>query len=242
MEKTYKFEVIGMRKELAFQEDLDINWEPEQNEHEIYSIFARMVDDHLRAMFKIKLYESYGPCGSGYCMASWGHMEITCFDPKHNPVGPLTHNPKKPIFFEAKYDPSDFSFSSVDESEDNWDSWEEVEKFGDVFSVSFNGGDSYYPRGGVWVNEDLFYKLPRAMGERPVWVWIFYGNSGLGKSTIAMNYEYGVFETDSVDELPETIYANIVVFGNRSGFTVEDVIKHLYSEFIQRRSSERARL
>ena len=59
------------------------------------------------------------------------------------------------------------------------------------------------------------------MSERPV--WIFEGSSGLGKSSLAAMSGEKVFETDSVKKLPEQIWADIVVIGNKRGFSVETI-------------------
>lgn len=101
-----------------------------------------------------------------------------------------------------------------------------------IVEVSYDAGDGYYPNGYVWVWLDgLFKPTARTMEGRPV--WIFTGKSGLGKSTIGADIASGcskkiVFETDSVDVLPEEIWADIIVAGKRKGgFSLEEIKKSL---------------
>lgn len=62
--------------------------------------------------------------------------------------------------------------------------------------------------------------------ERPVFV--FFGDSCLCKSFIASKTGMTKYETDLSLELPERIYAEVIVIGNRSGFTYEDVYERIY--------------
>ena len=69
------------------------------------------------------------------------------------------------------------------------------------------------------------------MKKRPV--WILSGASGTGKSTfgcILGETNYEVYETDSAKDgiLPEEIWADIIVVGNKwKDVTVDEVKKHL---------------
>ena len=77
--------------------------------------------------------------------------------------------------------------------------------------------------------EEMFEKTPRIMEGRPV--WIFAGDSGLGKSTIGRFLELQgkiVYETDSDQRLPNVIMADVIVAGNRNkSLTIEDVCSRL---------------
>jgi hypothetical protein len=65
--------------------------------------------------------------------------------------------------------------------------------------------------------------------KRPV--WIFVGKSAMGKSFIANQIKtLNVFETDSVSVLPEVIFADVVVVGNKSGWSEEDIYPILFGE------------
>ena len=63
------------------------------------------------------------------------------------------------------------------------------------------------------------------MSERPV--WIFKGLSGLGKSSLAAESGKKVFETDSVEKLPNKIWADVVVIGNKHNFSLKAIKQRL---------------
>ena len=77
--------------------------------------------------------------------------------------------------------------------------------------------------------EEMFEKTPRMMEKRPV--WIFAGDSGLGKSTLGRFLELQgkvVYETDSDQRLPNVIMADVIVAGNRNkSLTIEDICSRL---------------
>ena len=80
--------------------------------------------------------------------------------------------------------------------------------------------------------EEMFEKTPRMMEKRPV--WIFAGNSGLGKSTIGRFLELQgkvIYETDSDHRLPNIIMADVIVVGNRNkSLTIDDICARLPDE------------
>lgn len=77
--------------------------------------------------------------------------------------------------------------------------------------------------------EEMFEKTPRMMEKRPV--WIFAGDSGLGKSTLGRFLELQgkvVYETDSDQRLPNMIMADVIVAGNRNkNVTIDDICARL---------------
>lgn len=77
--------------------------------------------------------------------------------------------------------------------------------------------------------EEMFEKTPRMMEKRPV--WIFAGDSALGKSTLGRFLELQgkiVYETDSDQRLPNVIMADVIVAGNRNkSLTIEDICSRL---------------
>lgn len=217
-------EVIGMRKEFTVHKDYDLNYTAVFEVRPIYTIFVKTPDNYPN--LAIRLDDSNGPCGSGYCMASWGYMDVYIFNPQES--GPFTHVPAyipvEKLTFEALYVEKDGGVQLRNPENP------EADEFScDVFSWSYDGGDEYYPSGGISVNEKLFKALPRFSERRMVWVFI--GESGLGKSTIASPYPYGVFETDEHDTLPEKIYDNVVVVGNRIHYDIlRDIFPRIYQE------------
>ena len=196
-----------------------------------YHLFVR--DLKNKNKYVLTLYKARGMCGSGIQSETTGHLVIE----RWNKRKPFTHQPKEPLFIKGfsinpdslcwKQERKDDRSSFIDDVDFYEPGYYLDDIRNNVFTLSEFGGDSYYPSGDVTVNMDHFRSLERAMPERPV--WIIKGPSGTGKSTLAEHLEgLSVFETDGVDELPKTIYEDVIVLGNRSGFTVNDVKSRLF--------------
>jgi hypothetical protein len=100
----------------------------------------------------------------------------------------------------------------------------------EVFTYNFDGGDSYYPWGSYSVNMELFKETPRHKSERPV--WIFKGDSNLGKSFIASKLnELTTYETDSNEKLPNVITEDVIVLGNKYNHNLEDIKDKIFGEY-----------
>jgi hypothetical protein len=156
---------------------------------------------------EITLSEEYGECGSGWTTASWGNINIKEVD-KFNGY---TYRPIKPLIID------DFN-----EDADDIDN--------EVFGVSYDGGDGYYPCGYYNVNMDLFKETPRHKNERPVWV--FKGESNLGKSFIASKLnELTTYETDLNEVLPEVITEDVIVLGNKYTYSLEEIKSRIFGEY-----------
>ena len=215
--------IVGLFVEDYIEEFENLDYETDHHESIKYHLYA--VEDP-GYKWKISLWEGNGPCGSGYCMSSWGYMEI---EPVRN-FGPMNYIPKGdyPVL-NACITWKDGAYIWKENEESEKRSWDhEIDN--DIFSYDYDGGDGYYPSGYGYVKMDRFERLKRDMNKRPV--WIFSGASGLGKSTLGeiLGGRKDVFETDSVNELPDEIYADVVILGNRSKFTVEDVIGRLFGK------------
>lgn len=79
-----------------------------------------------------------------------------------------------------------------------------------------------FDRKSFTVNMDLFKPTLRGFKKMPI--WIFMGKSNLGKSFLAHRLDsMTIFETDSYNDLPEKIEADIVVLGNKHGYTLDSV-------------------
>lgn len=156
--------------------------------------------DNDNNKFELSLHEEEGECGSGWCVASWAYMNIEKVD---NFRG-YTHKPKTNL---------NICLNINSRIEDY---------FCEAFDYSYYGGDEYYPTGYYKVNMDLFISNARFKDKMPV--WIFTGESATGKSFIAEHINgLTKFETDSVDELPSVIDAQIIVLGNKHTYTLDDV-------------------
>lgn len=180
----------------------------------------------------VTLENEDGWCGSGYTTAVNGSLSVR----QVSDYGPATHLPKgrKAIdvpdvtYRYAKY--GSFEMVTKDGAEVEECCVESGKSDFLVFCYE-DQGDAYYPANWWSVNMDLFDELPRSMNNRPV--WILYGDSGSGKSTIGhyLKKSYMVFETDSVENglLPEVIWADVIIVGNRwkESFSMKDVISRI---------------
>lgn len=216
--------IVGLFVEDYIEEFENLDYETDHQENVKFHLYAVEEDRGCYNKWKISLWTEIGPCGSGYCMSSWGNMTI---EPVRD-FGPMNYIPKNgyPVL-NACISWKDGAYIWKENEKSNKSSWDnEIDN--DIFSYDCDGGDGYYPSGGGYVKLDRFEQLTRDMQKRPV--WIFSGASGLGKSTLGemLGGRKDIFETDSVNELPDEIYADVVILGNRSKFTVEDIIPRLY--------------
>jgi len=150
----------------------------------------------------ITLFCKNGECGSGWTTASWGICEVKSVKRFEG----YTHTLKNPISI------------NLEESD---------EISNEVFKVSLNGGDDYYPSGWYNINMDLFTPNSRMMENRPT--YIFTGKSGIGKSSLANKFQQDVkvFETDAYAELPDNIISDVIVLGNKYSYTLDDMKSRL---------------
>lgn len=165
--------------------------------------------------YEVSLWTEYGDCPSGWCSASWGRCEVRLVD---SFIG-STHKPIKDLSFEIETEEGEYG-----------DILDNVKN--DIFYADGDGGDHWYPNGDVGITEELFTATNRAMDKRPV--WIFKGDSGLGKSYIAgiiANSDRAkiVYETDSHEEL-DSIEADIIVVGNKYNHSLEEIESKIKSE------------
>ena len=162
---------------------------------------------------EISLWEEYGQCPSGYTTASWGCIDVMEVDNFNG----YQYRPKEVI------DVGDITLDMINEMNDEDDCISNI-----FFRVSSDGGDCYYPHGYVEVNMDMFIPTGREKFKRPV--WIFEGDSNLGKSYLAHLTDKTVYETDSSEKLPNYIVDDIVVIGNKYKFDEEEIISRLFGE------------
>ena len=160
----------------------------------------------------ITLYEEYGECGSGWTTASWGHIKVEDID-KFPPFG-----------YKANENIPAININDTEDDIHRGDGF-----YNEVFDISYNGGDSYYPSGGYRIDMQFFTKTKRANDKRLV--WLFKGKSALGKSFLAGAMQgLKVYETDINEELPEKLEADVVVVGNKYKHTLRDIKKKIIGE------------
>lgn len=200
-------EVLAMRKEYYIGSTAGEEMFDEEPCTDVkYSILVKESNPRgLKAVFTLS--ESLGWCGSGYTTASYADISMKIL---YEDFGPFTHIPAKPS------ERLHFSAIGNDAIESNYFS------YGDW-------GDEYYPAQFASVKEEMFAELPRAFKERPV--WIFRGPSCLGKSTLGLDLKAQgreVYETDSSADLPDVIYADIIVLGGKYHFTIGEIKERLF--------------
>jgi hypothetical protein len=102
----------------------------------------------------IILSHSEGECMSGWTIASYGNLDIEIAD--DSVIEKITHFPIDNHLIDLKFIKK---YNDHDYYCDDYDC--------DVFEVSHDGGDSYYPCGGYHVNENLFldFDLKKAKKE-----------------------------------------------------------------------------
>ena len=206
--KSRNMKVVGLREEKYIGKKVSgHNCEFEYYDTELTRHTLCLLDVHTNKKYELTLSASYGECGSGWTTASFGQA-IMVSVPKFNGFGYL------PKDSELSIDLSDHARELYTDSYEGYDCG--------VFKFSADGGDSYYPSGYYAVNMELFNATARVKSKRPV--FLFAGASGIGKSHLASKLEgMVVFETDSVESLPNTITADVVVLGNKHTFTIEEL-------------------
>ena len=219
----HTFTLVGLRVELALIrlcecENGDFTYFWEIGPH--YVLLLELNHE----LYEMKIWTDMSECYSGRYEAVIGYLRFRRVKHFHG----KTHLPVD------RAATVDITFSRPVGHLDEDEIWTEDEFVQDesenddgYFSFSTDGGDKYYPSGDVEISMEKFTvdHNPRLMDKRPV--WIIYGNSALGKSYIASYLQdLEVFETESVNELPE-ITAAVIVLGNRSNFTLEDVMANV---------------
>mgnify|MGYP004604404563 FL=1 len=126
---TYKIE--GMREETFMKQVC----EERDFEYDIIELPRQVICcSRGDKKFEIDLYSTYGECPSGHTTASWGNMDIH----KVEEFGKMTHLPKEPMTFELQMEEDGF--------------------YCPAFSVTYIGGDDFYPNGDAAANLELFLK------------------------------------------------------------------------------------
>lgn len=187
-------------------------WNDRDNDYKDNQIYILNCIDSSNTKYEMRIWTEYGDCPSGYTSASWGHGEIC---EVKNFIG-TTHRVKKDkLEINVKYADDGRLFDQHNE----------------VFFLEKNN-DEWYPDGRGCITEELFEPTLRNKEKRPV--WIFIGNSGLGKSYLAgiisnFGYMKEVYETDSHEKLGK-IHEDIIVIGNKYSYSVEDIEKYIIGE------------
>lgn len=202
--------IIGMRIEKYIDYSGYSDFQEKEAELQLMDRYVLYAIDKYKTKYEIVLWNEEGECYSGYCGASWGWVKIN----KINQFGNITHTPIKEL---------EIDDLKVEDENTNINN--------EVFSVDCDGGDYYYPCGGVSVNMELFKETNRKLDKRPV--WLFIGESNIGKSYLAHKLDFNtmsIYETDSNEVLPDVIVENIIVKGNKYHFTTEEIESKIFGE------------
>lgn len=217
-EKQEQLKIVSMNKIHYLEEWLDCEGKEQITPNEKYVLNCISPND---AKYQIVLWETNGSCGSGYCDASWGNIEFKCV----NHFGEYNHMPKDEIDIQLNmvFNTNTYEWEIKENDIGCYDGY--GVNIENIFSANGDGGDSYYPSGSVYVNENLFVSNSR-YSDKP-FVHIFYGDSSSGKSFLSNQLDKVVFETDTVDSLPDEIIAEVIVVGNKNNYTIEEIKSHI---------------
>ena len=85
---------------------------------------------------------------------------------------------------------------------------------------------------GIQIKYDCLVPTNRIKIKRPV--WIFVGKSALGKSYISSmlvnGSEHTKYETDSSPELPQEIWEDMIIVGNKHHFSLKEIKERICGE------------
>lgn len=217
-----KFYVIGMAQEVVMtkvpgEEMFDMI----DGQMCLYHLYLK--DLETNDIYDFSFWTEDGWCGSGYTTATWGCCEFTKCINKHLP---MTFN-----YVYAK--PDKTVLLDINDDGKLTPDFKVYDSFGNpVIIVDYDGGDSYYPHGGAWLDVTYFRKVRETDKVRRK-VFIFIGPSGVGKSYLTAKLigenDWDLFDTDE-QEINEdtTITATYIVVGQKRPYTIDDVVKHVY--------------
>jgi hypothetical protein len=171
----------------------------ENDENKEYSSCYEFVvqDIESKEIFSKQFQLEIGECYSGYCSAEW---LLKSDLKKEDGVGTLHYIPKNKFEFER-------------------------------FKTDFDGNDyfkiyeydcTYYPSASLELFMNNWIATGREKEKKPIYV--FFGESAIGKSFIAHSTNLNVFETDASRSLENlnSIY-DIIVVGNKYDFNITDI-------------------
>lgn len=102
------------------------------------------IESNSKNLYRIELFESFGMCGSGWCRATWGNMDIYRIDK---------------IPYKIFFTPKETLKINIKEKEDvdfYFDVLKKDKLIGDI-SISYYGLDSYYPSG--YINDSFDFRM-----------------------------------------------------------------------------------
>lgn len=148
--------LIGMNLERG--ESSECEWSGHAQGSDLMTFYLKDDNDNT---FEFTAHNSWGPCGSGYCGASWGGIDYKIEEiPMPEGLGlPITHIVEGVHQIRIVQGSVQKSFEDTDYE---FDACVELVKTLDGIKVCHstgNGGCNYYPSGIAWFNEKLFKEL-----------------------------------------------------------------------------------
>lgn len=229
------YRVVGLRVEKFVGDVLtghNCEFVMEKAECERHILCIQREEEKFGKKYNIKVefsfeFDDTRECYSGWTTATYVHTGRE----KVEHFGALTHIPKEEIIISEMLRDgtpfNDFEEWDLDDERDYSLTIKDINGR-NVASSSFNGGDEYYPCGDYDVNMDLFKETPRYPAKRPTYV--FFGESGIGKSFLGHQLQGQIYETDSSPTLPDILRYDVIVVGNKHKFEKEDIKAKLPEE------------
>jgi hypothetical protein len=258
-DQTWVYEMIGIRE---FRQ-VDHSDEHGTAEVKHYHVFLR----HLGHVYTLVAKNTYTDCSSGWTSATFGTASPVTRLSQGTTIGTLHFVPKRkglPVrlhtyisgyggqtistgLYVAEAEGTKVTAVEAAPTEEGQDDEGEQDVVGCVVGWDGDGGDHYYPCGSAWITEDFFDKTPRAIEDRPVYV--FEGPSAIGKSFLSshlrgpepanvrvalttFNDDLTVYETDTSKKLPKACTLasfHVIVIGNKWPLHKVQVYQRLFA-------------
>jgi len=196
-------EIIYVKNRLKGKNSKYTSYKEILNKHTVFGYIKN--DQKIAINFeKIKI-----KCNSELSISKIAIIEVK----QINNFQPFTHVPQKNIEIKMPLKIDDDNIEVTSQFFEN-----QVFKFDNI------GKDRTYV-----INFDLFKKVPRFKQDRVVWIWT--GPSESEKTFLSskiLNLE--VYETDSSNKIPNVIYADIIIIGDKYKFTVDEVKTKIFGK------------
>lgn len=148
------YTIIGLNEHIGEKSD---DYDGHLTGEDVFTVYLKDEQDKI---FSIEAYYSIGACGSGYCGASWGDLNLE-LQPVEN-LGVLTHIVDGVHQIEVV---NGTARKSMLDNDHYYDAIEEIVKTTNglqVIGSTGDGGCGYYPSGYGYFSKDLFIKLKEA--------------------------------------------------------------------------------
>lgn len=193
-----------------------------------YYIYLSAMSDGYKQVYQLIGYKSFQDCQSSYILSSYGWLsEITPFN---KPLPPLHYTLKNGVNSLVRLIKRKPDFESHEKTRD-YNNPENVYPYVNpldvyrlqntddvvIMNCSHYGSDTYgyYPEGYCLININVLAPSCRTKKKRPI--YIFKGESGIGKSFIASHLNLlDTYETDLSPHIPDNISDyHVIVIGNK---------------------------